>query len=223
MNIGYQSNGKIIVMGEYDSYNDKPNTNQIVRLNSDLTIDNSFISPNDYSDQLGGYHLMQVQKDDKILMSIKNRTVYNGVPCKQLIRLNNDGSVDTTFTNNAYNINITSEISSIFLQDDGKIIIASNKIERLNSDGTIDPTFTPFNIVGTILSITNYNNNNFVAAVGSFKIAGSPISQMIVGLTNTGLIDNSFDVGTGFNSSSNIKYIPYKIINYNNNLYKKQV
>jgi hypothetical protein len=67
------------------------------------------------------------------------------------VRLNNDGTLDTTFTVWA---GVNGQIWSFVEQSDGKILIAwsfssyngvaRNNIARLNSDGTLDTTFNPW-------------------------------------------------------------------------------
>ncbi|HEX8548713.1 MAG TPA: T9SS type A sorting domain-containing protein, partial [Cytophagaceae bacterium] len=77
-------------------------------------------------------------------------TSYNGVKRNGLARLNNDGSLDTSFDPG---IGANNWINSIALESDGKIIIAGsftsyngtprNNIAKLSADGSLDNTFDP--------------------------------------------------------------------------------
>ncbi len=90
-----------------------------------------------------------IQPDGKIITQGTFRA-FNGRPSPNLIRLNSDGSTDTSFTGHFVDYD---SVRSIGLQSDGKIIIAGvfvlfdssgnvvRGIARLNTDGTIDPTF----------------------------------------------------------------------------------
>jgi uncharacterized delta-60 repeat protein len=84
-----------------------------------------------------------------------NLTPNGGAPVarKYVARLNDNGSVDTSF-----NPNPNAEVDSCLLEDDGRILIAGafttlapnggpsvtrNHIARLNKDGTVDSSFDP--------------------------------------------------------------------------------
>lgn len=78
--------------------------------------------------------------------------MYNGKISNRLVRLNIDGTVDTTFN---IGIGFNDKVSSVILQPDGKILAAGSftscngfiikGIVRLNTDGSIDNTF--FNVM----------------------------------------------------------------------------
>lgn len=85
---------------------------------------------------------------------------YNRQPVGGLIRLNADGSLDTTFNNNLIATNNLKY--KIVLQPDGKIVLygasialnnqttTAKSLMRLNSDGTLDQSFN-FSAGGTIV------------------------------------------------------------------------
>jgi uncharacterized delta-60 repeat protein len=132
-NIGFQSDGKILVGGVIYGWSNNNNYNGLVRLNSDGSLDTSFVTGN----PIGNGYALAVQPDGKILIG------GNGVA-----RLNADGSLDNTFhvsTNSSINLD------AIVLQPDGKIFIGGGfssiegqavyNIARLNSNGSLDATF----------------------------------------------------------------------------------
>src|SRR5690606_5983324 len=88
-----------------------------------------------------------VQPDGKMIVS-GLFTLYNGANRNRVARLNADGSLDATFNPGS---GANSQVTSISLQSDGKIILGgsftsfngsvANRIVRLNSDGSIDGSF----------------------------------------------------------------------------------
>ena len=91
-------------------------------------------------------HKFAIQSDGKILIGGKF-TEYNGRTCKSFIRLNSDGTFDTTFNLGV----IIAGVQAIVVQPDGKIIVGGvitdlngynpKNIVRLNSDGSLDAAF----------------------------------------------------------------------------------
>src|SRR5437763_825007 len=74
---------------------------------------------------------------------------FNGINTPYLVRLNENGDVDPTFTTGLFN----NWVRHLAIQPDGKIIAVGSfstvagqprsEIARLNPDGTLDPTFNP--------------------------------------------------------------------------------
>jgi uncharacterized delta-60 repeat protein len=141
-----QSDGKILVGGSFTYYDNGGNCynyNRIIRLNDDATRDLSFNVGYGFDSDVYDIH---IQPDGKILVG-GDFTVYNGVSAYKLIRLNSNGSVDSSFSIG----NFDSYVNVIELQSDGKILvggyftsyssITQNYITRLNTDGTLDTTF----------------------------------------------------------------------------------
>ena len=99
----------------------------------------------------------------------------------------------------------------ILIQSDDKILVggnftsyngtSTNNIIRLNPDGSID---TDFNIGtgfdGLLLKIKTQTDGKIIA-VGGFTLYNGVSSREIIRLNSDGTIDNTFSVGTGFNSS----------------------
>lgn len=141
-----QSDGKIVVVGEFTSYNGS-SANNIFRLNPDGTRDTAFNMGTGLNGQV---FALAIQTDDKILVGGQFNS-YNGVPVTQFMRLNLDGSIDTTFNMGTGFAGFASTVNVIELQNDGKILICGGfstyndinvtRMIRLNTDGTRDLTF----------------------------------------------------------------------------------
>lgn len=81
-------------------------------------------------------------------------TSFSGKTVQNLVRLNADGSLDSTFIPSTYSTSpVRSEVSAIAVQPDGKILVAGSfaaingtvcrSIVRLEANGAVDPTFIP--------------------------------------------------------------------------------
>lgn len=117
------------------------------------------------------------------------------------------GTVDLSFNIGA---GFDAEVFTMALQDDGKIIAgghfttfngnSSYGIVRLNADGSMDPTFivgTGFAGGGTIQSILIQPDGK-ILVVGDFWQYTGISSNKIARLNVNGSIDNTFNVGSGF-------------------------
>ncbi|MCB0651475.1 MAG: T9SS type A sorting domain-containing protein [Saprospiraceae bacterium] len=157
--IALQEDGKMLVILSED-YPDVPNFDiAIVRLNIDGTIDSTFADNGTYhySNPVAtdlAYHI-QVLDDGKILGAGAHGTSAAN-PDLLLIKLNADGSPDTSFGTNGISITPvdTSEdyIRSFVINEEGKIIAGGysyfpgfvytrNIVCRFNANGSLDSTF----------------------------------------------------------------------------------
>lgn len=171
-------------------------------------VDPSF-NPQIQSDFFAGKFVynVEVQPDGKIL-AFGHFSSYNRVPVGKLVRLNPDGSLDSTFNNQTV---ISTEIatprnSKILLQPDGKIILQAPGIEtagqslkdiiRLNSDGALDTSFNYY-------VPNSYIRSVIVDALGRLTIArvfsGQLNTYRIIRLNADGSLDDSFDFAPDFN------------------------
>jgi uncharacterized delta-60 repeat protein len=151
--IAVQDDGKIVIGGifyEIDGHFAGPS---IARLNPDGSRDETFNASTDY----GVVEGLAIQPDGKILVSGSFGSFGSGglngdVRYQHLGRLNPDGTLDTTFIP-APGTGPNNSVSSIAVQDDGKILIsgffnlysgvAQERFARLNSNGTLDTGFAP--------------------------------------------------------------------------------
>ena len=201
-----QSDGKILVGGGFTTYNGT-DANDIVRLNSDGSIDTSFVSGTGFN-----YIAMSmaIQSDGKILVG-GAFTTYNGTTANRIIRLNSDGSVDTSFVSGTgfSNGNGWGHVNSISIQSDGKILVGGDfttyngttakRIIRLNSDGSIDTSFvsgTGFS--GHVNSISIQSDGKILVG-GAFYNYNGTSANYIIRLNSDGSVDTSFDSGEEFN------------------------
>jgi uncharacterized delta-60 repeat protein len=203
--ITVQSNGKIIVGGVFTAYQGTFE-NHIIRLNANGSKDTAFSTGTGFNSTVWA---ITTQADDKILAG-GDFTIYKGVAENRIIRLNADGSKDTSFnTGTGFN----SGVYEITPQNDGKILVGGgfttykgtteNYIIRLNADGSKDTSFnigTGFN--GIVIAITSQSDGKILVG-GGFITYNGVVSNRIIRLNTNGTIDTSFNTGTGFNSDVN--------------------
>ena len=202
--ITLQTDGKILICGEFTKYKGLTE-NRIIRLNVDGSKDHNFVTGSGF---YGYVTSIDLQTDGKILVG-GYFTEYNGSTESHIIRLNADGSKDTSF-NTGTGFDLT--VHSIKIQADGKVLVGGyfteyngsteNRIIRLNADGSRDSSFdtgTGFN--GTIYSITLQTDGKILAVGGYSEYNGILWLARMIRLNTNGSIDTSFSVGTGFSGS----------------------
>jgi uncharacterized delta-60 repeat protein len=160
--ITIDSNGKIYVGGSFTQYKGVTGNNRIIRLNDDGSKDTGFDNSTGFNSTV---RVITIDSNGKIYCG-GDFTTYKGVAASRIIRLNDDGSIDTAFD---YGTGFNNTVNSIAIDSNGKIYVvgtfisykgvAANRIIRLNTDGSIDTAFdygTGFNnIVNSIVEHPN--------------------------------------------------------------------
>lgn len=196
-----QSDGKIMIGGEFTSYNGTIR-NRIARLNLDGSLDTSFnpgTGANDITNSIS------IQSDGKILIG-GAFTNFNGTAINRIARLNADGSRDASF-NPTTGANNT--IKSTVVQSDGKILIGgsfntyngttTNYIARLFSDGSIDSNFN-LNGIGANSSVETIGvqSDGKIVIAGYFTSYNGTTINRVARITTVGGLDATFNTtGTG--------------------------
>jgi uncharacterized delta-60 repeat protein len=216
--VSLQSDGKIIIGGNFTSYDGTPRT-RIARLNADGTIDNSIFNtgtgangdvftkpvPNNIRE----VETISLQPDGKIIIG-GQFTSFNGILRYRIARLNSDGSLDNTFNPmqgpNGLNGFTAISISATALQSDGKIIIGGffttyngitrNCIVRLNEDGSLDESFLGTGADNKVFSIKIQSDGKIIIGGAFTNYNGTPMNR-IARLNVDGTLDTNFDPGTG--------------------------
>lgn len=140
--ISIQDDGKIVAGGSFASYNGVT-INNLVRLNADGTVDATFVTGTGTNQPVWS---LALEPDGKIVIG-GNFTTYNGQAAVCLARLDKTGKLDAGFQSPV--LNPGPQVSTIRIQDDGRILIAgsftltngSQNIARLCANGDVDETF----------------------------------------------------------------------------------
>jgi uncharacterized delta-60 repeat protein len=197
--IAIQSDGKIVVVGTFTTYNDD-SSNGIVRLNSDGTRDTGFSIGTGFAGNLSpAVNRVVIQPDGKIVCG-GNLLSYNGVSRTRLARLNSDGTLDTGFISG---VTFNSVVSAIVILPNGQIYCAGSstkRIVRLNTNGTEDSTFVEASTNGNIRDIAIQSDGKIVV-VGQFTSYDGLSYNNIARLNSDGTLDLEFDIGNGIGPS----------------------
>jgi len=154
---------------------------------------------------------LAVQPDGKILvgsgMNIAGQTTVSNV-----VRLNPDGDLDTTFTPGPGLSNITilpgvftnvapGAVLALTVQSDGRILVggtfnmagglAKTNLVRLNTNGVLDAGFDAGLADGSVASILPLNNGTIFIG-GAFTKVGGVARPGIARITSSGALDTSF-------------------------------
>jgi uncharacterized delta-60 repeat protein len=203
-----QSDGKIVVGGDFTSYNGI-GRNRITRLNADGSLDSGFNSGTGADSTI---NTLAIQPDGKIIIGGEFDS-FNGTTRIHITRLQANGSLDSAFNQGTGASGLILYASSYSkptinastLLPDGKIIIGGffnfyngipiNSIARMNSDGSLDTSFNPEMVANSwirdialqpdgkiIISGINYSTYNEI-----------PITR----LNADGSLDASFNPGNG--------------------------
>lgn len=204
--IAIQSDNKILVGGSFTNYKGVV-SNNIVRLNENGSIDSSFNIGNgfngngsDYNGFSGSVNAIVIQNDGKILIGFGRYSqtpifTYNDINVSGgIIRLNTDGSIDSSFSF------LGGNIRNLALQPDGKILYIGDSLEfkRLNSDGSIDTTFDtgtgfqPKRNQNASLKDIIIDSSGKILVGGIFQSFNGINKGGLVRLNTNGTIDNSF-------------------------------
>lgn len=193
--LALQEDGKIIVVGLFDNFNDISRPG-IVRLNSEGTLDNTFDSGSGFDASLES---IVIQSDNKILVG-GFFSKYQDIERNWIARLNENGDLDPSF-NPSEEVNFP--IGSLLMLPDDKILLGgiSNNLVLLNSNGSLDTSFNTNN---------NFDGNTFsnmrsllpladcgIIAGGFFNSANT-LGNGIALLNIDGTLNNSFNPGNGF-------------------------
>ena len=194
--IAIQGDGKIIAGGNFTSYN-SVSQNYIVRLNSDASVDNTFVS--------SGFnniaYIIQLSNDGKILVGGKF-TKYNNVTKNGIVKLSEDGSLDDTFT---IGFGANNVIRNILVLEDGKYLLGGdftayaetlrNYIARINANGTIDPSFNPGKGFGSSVTSFQQQSDGKLLIGGSYTVFNNNVRHYLARLEADGAIDYNFNPG----------------------------
>lgn len=193
--VALQPDGKVLVGQRGLTY--------IRRYNVDGTLDASFTSPTN-----PGYEVkaIKVLADGKILKA-NGPEEFSGNPSGSLVRLNANGSSDSSFTAYAYN----DGVYDVDVQSDGKIIAVGNfttvngvpqtRIVRLNTNGTVDGTFSTGAGLNAVAYSVLVQPNGEVLVGGSFNAYNGQSSSRLVGINPDGTKNPMFNVGSGFSGT----------------------
>ena len=217
-----QTDGKLVIVGDFTALNGTT-ANRLVRLNSDGTRDTAFAANIGTGLNNAAYSIV-LQSDGKLIIA-GLFTQFNGTTVNGIVRLNSDGTLDTTFAaNTGTGFQVTSGggpigAFTLGLQSDGKIVVggyftlfngaAVNRLVRLNSDGTLDAAFssaqgTGLNDWPTKLAI---QSNGQIILTGLFTFFNGVSVPSFMRLNSNGTRDSAFTVNNNGGANTTVRVI----------------
>lgn len=188
------SDGKILLGGHIQFFKEK-NVSNLIRLNADYSLDESFVfngDPNleikDVKFQSNGNMIVLTTKDN---LGIADYF--------KLYQLGANGEI-------IKEVNDVFNATSIAIQADDKILVTGGAIgaytftscylNRFNSDFTLDDTFNN-NLAFNASTNNVVVSNNGIYVGGAFTSVNGIAKNSLIKLNSDGVIDTSFDVGEG--------------------------
>ena len=197
-----QSDGKLVIVGHFTTINGT-SVGRIARLNANGSLDSSFnfegIGFDDHA------FVLKLLSDGSFLVG-GQFIAYSNTSVSRLVKLNSDGSLNTSFSENAV---LDNDVFAIHVLSSGKIYVGgnfTNRLIRLNSDGTVDLTFDVGTGFNNRVSSIEVDSDSKVIVGGWFsEYNGSPCNRGIVRLNTDGTLDTSFETeGDGLNYTSGV-------------------
>lgn len=193
------SDGKILVAGNFSSFNGQASTGYIVRLNADGSVDNTFVSQ-----ATGLVQDIALVGNDYWL---NGGSSYNGN--SRNVRIDSTGAVVSGFS---YNGTMTAD--DVIPTADGGVILGADSypyLEKVDTNGTRDTSFPNLanNSSGPnnrIYELAPLGTTRSVVA-GQFTTYSGITARNIMVLDSTGVPEPDFQPGNGFNGGypENIK------------------
>jgi uncharacterized delta-60 repeat protein len=179
--------GKILIGGNFDAVNEVPR-DTLARLNADGTVDTSFNAGNIPCCGVAAVFAIALQSNGKILIGGNFG----------MLRLNTDGSIDSTAQFNSYNF--SGRVRAIVVQPDGKILVGSDSgIVRFNTDTSRDTSFNA-TANSTVEDILLQPDGKILIGGGFTQVNGVNRGR-IARLGADGSLDPSFNPPGGANNT----------------------
>lgn len=211
-----QADGKVVLVGSFRNWSGT-RTERLTRLNSDGTLDSTFASNTGVGFNNTAY-AVTLQSDGKILGG-SSTNLWNGASVGSLVRLNADGTRDTSFDTSGGGAN--GRTRAIVVQSDGSIVAGGSladwngttvgRLVRMDSTGAIDATFNS-NIGsgaadGDVYGITGLSDGSLVIG-GDFDTwdATTGVGRLVK-LDSSGVRDTAFSANVGTGADARVRQI----------------
>ena len=183
--VAVQADGKILLGGSFTAVGGTAR-NRIARINADGTLDPSF-DPN-VSTLFGQADVssITVQADGKILLGGRFTTV-GSTTRFGVAQINADGTLDPSFDPNVSGSLGQTDVSSITVQADGKILLGGhfttvggttrNCLARVNADGSVDASFNP-NASSDVYAVALQADGEILVGGSFTSVGGTPHNRV---------------------------------------------
>ena len=189
-NIALQSDGKILINGTLRLVGSL-DVIEFARLNSDGTLDTSFVVPNGFDVHVGA-GAFAIQPDGKILATYRHGREGS------MVRLNSDGTLDNSFS---AIFGFDAGVDHIVVQPDGRIVVtgiftgangSAARIGRLNANGSLDSSFDPGTGPDNLVRAVVLQPDGRIVIAGWFVNFNGTPRPSIARLNSGGSLDTTF-------------------------------
>ncbi|HLO58434.1 MAG TPA: T9SS type A sorting domain-containing protein [Bacteroidales bacterium] len=194
--------GKIILVGSFKYFN-KVSCNSIVRLNTDGTIDNTFLTGTGANRTINTVKLLS---NGKLIIG-GDFTVFNSTSINRIACLKPDGSIDNTFWAGTGS---NATVNNLSVQPDNKIVMVGQFTEynetsvrfvtRITSYGDHDNTFNKGSGANGVVSCFLFQPGGKTIVTGNFTRMNGQNFNRICRINADGTTDYSF-ISSGANNS----------------------
>lgn len=206
ISLAIQADGKVVFPGFFTVAGGASHNN-IFRVNTDGTVDNTFTTS-----VSGSVNCVAALPDGKLLVGGQFSAV-NGVSRSQIARLNADGTLDATFTASVTN----GFLECIAVQPDGSILIGGgfttvnatsrSRIARLTAAGVLDATFDPGTGFDGQVSALAVQPDGKILAGGFFNNYNGSPAKSLARLESNGSLESNATFNTGTGPSSDVSAV----------------
>lgn len=212
-----QTDDRILIGGAFNQVN-AINRSYVARLLPDGSLDTSFNPGSGANNNVNAVVETFIGGVRKIYVG-GAFTTFNNVGYGRLVRLNNNGTVDASFSSA---VGADGEIyavaayptNSVFA---GKLLIAGsfahyngvaiNRIARLNADGSLDSTFNPGTAANDVVRALAIQSDGRVLLGGNFTAINGVVANHVARLNTDGSVDTAFAANLGAGVDNNVKAI----------------
>jgi uncharacterized repeat protein (TIGR01451 family)/uncharacterized delta-60 repeat protein len=177
----------------------------ITRITSSGQLDPNFNTGPGVTGTNGTVYCVAVQANGQVVIGGDFTSFSNNV-AHHLVRLNPDGSVDSSFTPDT-GADLTGSVRALLIQPDGRILIGGlftnvngvnyNHIARLNADGTVDTSFNVGAGCDNLVLSLALDSQGRILVGGEFSHASGVSRNGITRLNPDGTVDPSINFGSG--------------------------
>lgn len=215
----------LYAVGSFTSYR-ATGSNHIVRLDQSGSLDPNFKTGAGFSNTANV--VCGLDSQNRLVCVGRVFTSYSGSACNGIVRINTDGTRDTTFNIGTGFAGGSFTIKYISVQSDDKVVVsgqftsysgsACNGIVRINTDGTRDTTFDIGTGISPLGSFQNYvkSNGEILLGIGTINTTssynGTTFNNFIL-LNNSGSVVSGFNTGSGFTDTTSRAQLDFRVRN----------
>ncbi|MDP1580314.1 MAG: immunoglobulin domain-containing protein, partial [Candidatus Didemnitutus sp.] len=201
-----QSDGKFIAVGDLAGYNGNAG-NRLLRVGADGAFDAGFNAGTGPS--LVFPQILSISGGRTLLFSNATNLSYNGTSFSGMVRLNADGTRDTTFVTRTF-VPASSGLLAAYEDNQGRYVVVGTftsydgvgapGIMRLNPDGSRDHSFSVGNVSGGIITVISGLPDGRLIAAGSFTSFNGVSVNRLVLLQEDGQLAPNFSADSAINA-----------------------